>query len=292
MKKISVIIPTFKDWNGTLDCLNALSKQTLHSSLFEIILIDNDNLSDPPSKLNDFKNLKYLKEDKEGSYAARNKGVFVSTSNLIAFIDSDCIPDTNWLEVAVANFAKNENIHRLAGRVKIFHKNKKPNLFEKNDLIFAFNQQKNVLKGSSVTANLVVQKGLFEKVGYFNCKLKSGGDYEWNIRCSRLGFNIEYNDQLIVHHPARSSWDSLYKKEKRVAGGKAIQIQKELSFLKILNLLYEARPSFFEIKIMKSSDLKLTKFEIFQLFCLRSSLRIVRLFEIFRVLFGKKPERS
>ena len=72
MKKplISVIIPTYHDWQRLRACLNALKLQTLSYDKFEIIVINNDHNDLVPPDING-KNLTVLSQPIKGSYAAR-----------------------------------------------------------------------------------------------------------------------------------------------------------------------------------------------------------------------------
>src|SRR5690606_30147102 len=87
------------------------------------------------------------------------------------------------------------------------------------DTIFAFQQEKAINKlGYSVTANLIVLKSKFLEVGYFNDKLYSGGDHEWNMRANEKGLSLIYAPDVIVNHPARKTVRELEKKVRRVMG--------------------------------------------------------------------------
>ena len=72
-------------------------------------------------------------------------------------------------------------------------------------------------KGTCVTANLFVYKYLFDKVGYFDEKLMSTGDWKWAKQAGKAGYKIEYVENVIVRHPARNL-SELAKKERRLGG--------------------------------------------------------------------------
>lgn len=216
---ISVIIPTYHDWDRLQLCLNALSNQTLSEDKFEIIVVNNDPDDIAPEILDIPSNAKIINESKPGSYAARNKAVREAQGTFLAFTDSDCIPDKNWLFNALQIFSY-KSVSRIGGKVSVFCENKeKRTPAELFDLIFAFQQKKAVNKlGYSVTANLIVRREDFLQVGYFNEKLFSGGDHEWNMRAKEKGMSIIYAPNVIVNHPARKTAKELEKKRRRVVG--------------------------------------------------------------------------
>jgi GT2 family glycosyltransferase len=223
---ISVIIPTYHDWDRLKLCLDALSNQILSQESFEVIVVNNDPKNLVPFSTN-VSNVIFVDEDKQGSYAARNKGLSLAKGDIIAFTDSDCIPEANWLSNALEVFNKNPDACRIAGRIKLFSNSKENNaiLFER---VFAFKQKQYAERlGTALTANLLVKKKLFHNVGLFNDQLMSGGDVEWGIRARNAGFPIVFSENVQINHPARESVQELIEKRRRTAEGIIkIKIQK------------------------------------------------------------------
>src|SRR6185295_9141331 len=73
--------------------------------------------------------------------------------------------------------------------------------------------------GFAATANLITWKSVFERLGPFDERLKSGGDLEWGQRVRGSGLGQVYADDAVVEHPARDSVAALVVKTRRVAGG-------------------------------------------------------------------------
>ena len=210
--KVSVIIPTYKSWDKLKDCIEATTKQTYPNDLVEIIVINNLPNDDPPF---DLRPAKLFSEIKKGSYAARNKGIAEASGEILAFTDSDCIPDPNWLSEAVKIIIE-KNADRVAGQIEITFSKKKLSAVEAYQKALSFNQKRLSKHGLSVTANLVCTKRAIDKVGLFNSNLFSGGDWEWNRRANAVGLNLFYAAESIVRHPARPTWADLIKKSRRV----------------------------------------------------------------------------
>src|SRR5918993_4929477 len=115
---ISVIIP-FRDARSSLPALvTALKSQTISSDQFEVIWIDDASRDEgglwlqeqlsPGWRLITF-------SEPRGSYAARNKGVQVATSDNLAFTDADCRPHPDWLECGLIALSDGP---RAAGRIE------------------------------------------------------------------------------------------------------------------------------------------------------------------------------
>jgi GT2 family glycosyltransferase len=212
--KVSVIIPTYKDFHCLPECLKRLSEQTYPAEAFEVIVVNND--PDNPLELSPkVKNFTILSEKKAGSYAARNTGLDHAGGDIIAFTDADCLPDPDWVENAVNHIRSGEV--RVAGKVCLFYQSDNLSIAEIYEKAFAFNQYKNVMRGCAVTANLIVLKTLIDNVGGFNEELLSGGDFEWNKRATEDGISILYAEDVKVWHPARATIRELKKKVIRTA---------------------------------------------------------------------------
>jgi len=219
---VSVVIPTYHDWKRLQLCIDALSKQSYPSSLFEVIIVNNDLDDEETIFLPD--NFKIITEKRPGSYAARNAALIIAKGEIVAFTDSDCIPDKDWIELAVMRLVSGAN--RVAGKVEFIFKSKNLTPTEVYEKVFGFDQETNYKMGVSVTANMITWRKNFDIVGYFNDSLMSGGDIEWGKRANDLGIKIQYAPEVFVKHPARDNLASILKKRRRVAGG-AIKINSK-----------------------------------------------------------------
>jgi glycosyltransferase involved in cell wall biosynthesis len=95
---ISVVVPLYNSAKHLESCISALLSQTYPSSAYEIIMVDNNSTDNSIKMIMKYPRIKLLSEKKQGSYAARNRGVAESKGSVIAFTDSDCIPAPEWLD--------------------------------------------------------------------------------------------------------------------------------------------------------------------------------------------------
>jgi len=213
---VSVIIPTYHDWERLKMCLTALRAQTYPQGRFEVIVVNNDH-QDPVPEMELPNNFQILSESKPGSYAARNKGISVAIGEVFAFTDSDCIPQKDWIEKAVVRLL--DGAERIAGHVELFFQSGKLTPVEIFEKAFEFPQERYARTGGAVTANMFTWSRHFQKVGLFNESMRSGGDNEWGWRALALGIPITFSPDVVVKHPARSTMAELIKKRERVVGG-------------------------------------------------------------------------
>lgn len=218
---VSVIIPVYNDSKRLAICLRALENQTYPQNLYEVIVVDNGSNDNLESHIHQFPQAIFIKEDQPGSYAARNKGISVATGEVIAFTDSDCIPNSDWVERGLSTLQSVPNCGLIAGRISLRFRNpEKPTAVEIYESLNAFKQKNMVEKYQhGATANLFTFKSVLDQVGIFNDSLKSGGDVEWGKRVYAHGYNQAYAEEACVAHPARYSLGELYRKVTRVTGG-------------------------------------------------------------------------
>lgn len=218
---VSVIIPVFNDSERLKKCLQVLDNQSYPKHRYEVIVVDNGSEESIESVISHYSQTRSTYETRPGSYAARNKGISLAKGEVIAFTDSDCIPDLDWIEKGVTNLLKTKNCGLVGGKIKLFfNDNNKPTAVELYESIYAFQQKFYIeVQNFSVTANLFTFKSVLEKVGYFNSELKSSGDRDWGERVAKSGYKLIYADDTCISHPARSSLKELYQKTIRVVDG-------------------------------------------------------------------------
>jgi cellulose synthase/poly-beta-1,6-N-acetylglucosamine synthase-like glycosyltransferase len=300
-KFISIIIPTYKEWHLLIHCINALTNQTYPKEKFEVIIINNDASQTAPDDFLLPENFKLIVEENPGSYAARNAGLKIAKGEIIGFTDSDCIPDKDWIKNAVDYFKNNATCSRIAGYISVFTSSN-PTKAELFDKFYAFPQHSYVAEfGACVTANMFTYRYVFDKVGFFNATLMSGGDILWGKLAHQANYKIHYVEHVVVKHPATKTLPQLIKRAKRYAGGTVQTYSKNKSrvanFIKFLyNLRYRLKSRINTIYIkseaLNAMEKELTTIEKINIKLLRYYLLYIRIVEVLRVQMGKKPNRA
>lgn len=221
--RLSVIVPYYKDYNRLILLLDSLNQQHLASDQFEVIVVNND--PDIPFELHkDFStqySLKLLEEPRPGSYAARNMGIVNAIGDILAFTDSDCLPDTNWLSNALEIFDRDtqNKLGILTGPVPLFYKDpSKLTVAEAYEKYTGFTTEAYAKGGHAITANWFSYKKTILEFGGFIPGLKSNGDTELSERIGKK-YRILYDDTIVVMHPARFEIKEIVQKYKRLIGG-------------------------------------------------------------------------
>lgn len=223
---ISVIVPVY---NGTMtlpELFTSLLNLDYDRRYFEIIFVDNGSTDNSLALIRGFvsdydgKSSVLLEDRKVGSYAARNRAIPEAEGDIIAFTDADCQVSVNWLKELRKALLKMGGRTIIGGRVDLTSRiSDSPNSVEMYEMLLGFSQRNNVARyGFSVTANLATWRDAFPGIGLF-AELKSKGDFEWCQRASQHGYKVQYAHDVVVSHPARSSFRDVLTKSRRVTGG-------------------------------------------------------------------------
>ena len=210
--RVSVIVPHLNQPDFLLRCLTSIKYQTYDQTLVEVIVVDNGSKTLPKAICQLFPNVQLLAETTPGPGPARNKGIEAAQTEILAFIDADCIADSKWLS-ALATALQDPSINIVGGDVRIAYEDPK-NLtaLEAYESVFAYRQKEYIeKKGFSGTGNLASTKQVMRQVGPFR-GIEVAEDRDWGNRAVVLGKEIIYVPGMIVSHPARKTFEELTRK--------------------------------------------------------------------------------
>lgn len=106
----SVIVPVYNGSATIERCLEALAKQTIHSTRYEIIIVDDGSKDDTADKIKAWGRqhpqsvVRLIQQPNAGPAAARNHGAQVAHAPLLLFTDADCAPTVNWVATMLTAF--------------------------------------------------------------------------------------------------------------------------------------------------------------------------------------------
>lgn len=216
LPKVSVIAPVYNDEKRVGLLIESLLKQDYPKDLYEVIIVDNGS-KDQSKEIIQKHPVIFLEEnDVQSSYAARNKGIAKAQGEILAFIDSDCVADPQWIKQGVEAI-QSRNVDLAAGKVDFIFSPEK----SAAEIYDSMTSMRNELyvsgQGASTTANVFVKAKLFKDFGPFP-PVKSGGDIQWTSARTKGGCRITFAEKAIVHHPTRNLRE-LLKKALRVGKG-------------------------------------------------------------------------
>jgi cellulose synthase/poly-beta-1,6-N-acetylglucosamine synthase-like glycosyltransferase len=200
----SVVIPTY-DSSGTLRrCLEGLTALEFPREQFEVIISDDGSSAamDPVAEpFRDRLRITVLTHANGGPSAARNRGAARAQGTYLAFVDSDCIPASDWLGALASRFARTPDDLVAGGIVNALPTNP---FSSATQLIVTYAQQYYARQRAGDrffnSTNIAVPAERFRELGGFDESLLTAEDYDLCHRWQHAGHQITYAPEALVYH--------------------------------------------------------------------------------------------
>ena len=201
--RVSVIVCSYNG-GATLDeCLRSLS--TLNYPNYEVIVVDDGSTDNTPEILARFPRVRAVHERHHGLSVARNTGLECATGEVIAYTDSDCIVEPDWLTHLVHQLT-------MSGAAAVGG----PNLTPEDGWLAACiasapGQPTHVLVSDQIAehipgCNMAFRREALEAINGFDPQfLKAGDDVDICWRLQHDGFLITFAPGAFVWHHRRQS---------------------------------------------------------------------------------------
>ncbi|MBO1070847.1 MAG: glycosyltransferase [Dolichospermum sp. DEX189] len=213
----SIIIPTYNRPQPLTNCLQSLADLDYPDNRFEVIVVDDGSkisLKTVVKPLQNQLNLTLIPQANAGPATARNTGAKQAQGKFLAFIDDDCTPANNWLQVletyliAHANDliggciinALSENIYATASQALL-------------DYIYASYQNKTKFPQFFTSNNIALSAENFWAIGGFdtNFPLAAAEDREFCDRLLSHNYKMRYAPEAIVYHAHHLTLKTFYR---------------------------------------------------------------------------------
>ena len=195
--KISIIIPTLNRIKYLPRALDSALNQTYKAS--EIIVVDNGSSDGTLELLKEkYPLIRLLEEKKVGVSAARNKGIISSNFDWVALLDSDDAWDIRKLEIQKNALQSSSKNYKLVHTEEIWMKNNiKINQMKKHQKFGGYIFEKCLPLCCISPSSVLMQKSIFNQVGYFDENLPVCEDYDlWLKICSNE--RVLFIDQTLT----------------------------------------------------------------------------------------------
>lgn len=202
--RVSVVVPVYNGAPTVREVVNCLLKQSLPAH--EIIFVDDGSTDDTAQTLKEFDGrIVLLRKRNGGPASARNQGVTAASGELIAFTDSDCLPQAGWLAELVKGF----DDPRVGGVGGVTRRADRGLMSEYADEFNLLGHATDTEGKISIfpTANVCFRRDVLVEARLFDEHFtKPGGeDVELCYKIRALGYQLKLaEDALVLHHHRRT----------------------------------------------------------------------------------------
>jgi len=186
-EKVSVIIPTFNHAEFIASAVESCLAQTL--SPWEVIVIDDGSEDGTNEVLSQFgSRIRYIRQERAGVSAARNRGIEESGGEFIAFLDADDIWAPERLERQIEEFKKDSLIGLVHSGLSSFNSETGEQLSEITEGLSGWIADDLLLwKDPSIAApgSIMTKRSVIMETGGFDPEIKVGEDWDFCYRIAR-----------------------------------------------------------------------------------------------------------
>jgi glycosyltransferase involved in cell wall biosynthesis len=215
MNALAVVICTWNRATSLRATLLSVQEQTAPPGVaVEVVVVDNNSGDDTRATVEELATgwrlgqLRYVFEGRQGKQFALNAGIAASSASLLAFTDDDILFPSGWIEAVCAAFA-DPQVELAGGRTLLaWPERGAPRWYDDKmqAILGAVDLGPAPLLPpppgyAPAGANLVARRYVFERVGGFSELHFRHMDYEFGMRCTRLGIGVAYAPRLVVYAP-------------------------------------------------------------------------------------------
>ncbi len=227
--KVSIVVCSYNGAKTLRDCLTSL--QHLNYPDYEVIFVDDGSTDNSQDIIKDFPSVVNIHQKNKGLSVARNVGIQASKGEIIAFTDSDCMADPDWLYFLVQGFDKGK--YAVVGG---------PNIsppaanWIQATVAAAPGSPSHVLLTDTEAehvpgCNMAYYKWALEEIEGFDPEYrKAGDDVDVCWRIIQRGYKIGFSPTAIVWHYRRFTVEAYFKQQKGYGEAEALLRFKHLNY--------------------------------------------------------------
>jgi mycofactocin glycosyltransferase len=206
---VSVVVPAFNAERTLGETIRSLLAQSYPRDSLELIVVNNASTDSTAQILDQYAgHIRPVYEAKRGRSSARNAGLRAARNEIVAFIDSDCIADSDWLRQLVPALEDRE-VGVVGGRILAARPCNAVEEF--GEWLHDHSRSIQIFRPAyAITPNWGSRRQLLEQVSGFDEALPRGEDCDLSYRIQQAGLRIVYEDKAIVHQRNRANLRALF----------------------------------------------------------------------------------
>ena len=226
---VSVVVCSYNGARTLRDCLNSL--QHLHYPKYEVVFVDDGSKDNTQEIMKDFPNVRNIVQVNKGLSVARNVGIAAGKGEVIAFTDSDCMVDRDWLYFP----RPQPPLGRFRGRGR---SNISPPATDwiQATVGAAPGSPSHVLLTDTIAehvpgCNMAYFKWALEEIGGFDPEYrKAGDDVDVCWRLMQRGYQIGFSPAAVVWHYRRFEVRTYFSQQTGYGEAEAMLRYKHLQY--------------------------------------------------------------
>lgn len=210
MKKIAIVICTYKRPDMLELALRSLAEQSADRGLFQVLVVDNNSQDETESIVRkyskEYDNFTYLLETKQGLSHARNCGYMNAEADYVAYMDDDAKANKDYLEKA-SELIDNMSPDIFGGPIFPFYLSDNPDWFMDKYEYRHTEKPTGWYKGSFSGSNMIFKRELLvensgfpTEVGMKGNALGYGEETALIAKLREQGKKLYFSQELIMTH--------------------------------------------------------------------------------------------
>lgn len=214
----SVVVPVYDDPAGLETTVESLLEQD--ATDYEVVVADNGSTDETAAIAREFARSNdrvrtVVESEVQSSYAARNAGIEAADGDVVGFVDADMWVESDYVTAITRAAADSAyvgcNVEIVAGDGTVSRYRRAS----------GFPIETYVTEDRfAPTCCLVVRRELLEAIGRFDARLTSNGDLEFGRRAHAAGFELAYEPEITLYHPARAKLRDVLAQNVRIGRGR------------------------------------------------------------------------
>lgn len=229
--KVSIVVCSYNGAKTLRDCLSSL--QHLNYPDYEVIFVDDGSKDNSQEIVRDFPSVINIQQKNKGLSVARNVGIQASKGDIVAFTDSDCMADPDWLYFLVQSFENGK--YAVVGG---------PNIsppaanWVQATVAAAPGSPSHVLLTDTEAehvpgCNMAYYKWVLNEIDGFDPEYrKAGDDVDVCWRIMQRGYKVGFSPAAIVWHYRRFTVEAYFKQQKGYGEAESLLRFKHLNYFR------------------------------------------------------------
>jgi glycosyltransferase involved in cell wall biosynthesis len=226
---VSVIVCSYNGGRTLAACLESLGK--LNYPDYEVILVDDGSTDDTAYVAAQFPRVRYFHQTNQGLSRARNTGAAAAKGEVLAYTDSDCMADVDWLYYLIETLLSGDYAGVGGPNITPPAQN-----WIQACVAAAPGGPSHVLLTDTIAehipgCNMAFYRWAFESLGGFDPEYhKAGDDVDFCWRIQQAGWVIAFSPAALVWHYRRFTLRAFFKQQDGYGEAESLLRFKHLIF--------------------------------------------------------------